>query len=403
MTHRRTHALLAALLVGSLATPAVLPVTARAEESSTEIQAELDQVEARLNELYGAAEQANNDLVTVTSQLNETKSQISDLEGQIAEQQEQLDEAQTELAGVVSQQYKGGSAGLLTMLLNSEDFNALLTNIHYASLIADEERAVIERVQTLTASLEEDKAALEDKQAEQEQLVADQQARLDEVNAGGADAQVYYDQISDEMQQRLAEEEAARRAAAEEASRQQAQQAAEEHASGGQTGQGSSSGGGTSSGGGSQGSSGGGTSSGGGSSSSGGNVSSTPTGSASAMVARAQSIIGSGYRWSGYVWTGSTATSSFTCSGVVDYALGLPTNSNSPGTLYSKVVARGTYTTNASALKYGDLVFYHNGVGIYHVGIYIGGGQVIDAISNGGVQVRNMYYVNGFMGGGSIV
>lgn len=389
MTHRRTHALLAALLVGSLATPAVLPVTARAEESSTEIQAELDQVEARLNELYGAAEQANNDLVTVTSQLNETKSQISDLEGQIAEQQEQLDEAQTELAGVVSQQYKGGSAGLLTMLLNSEDFNALLTNIHYASLIADEERAVIERVQTLTASLEEDKAALEDKQAEQEQLVSDQQARLDEVNAAAADAQAYYDQLSDEMQQRLAEEEAARRAAAEEASRQQAQQAAEEHASGGQTGQGSSSGGGTSS--------------GGGSSSSGGNVSSTPTGSASAMVARAQSIIGSGYRWSGYVWTGSTATSSFTCSGVVDYALGLPTNSNSPGTLYSKVVARGTYTTNASALKYGDLVFYHNGVGIYHVGIYIGGGQVIDAISNGGVQVRNMYYVNGFMGGGSIV
>ena len=55
------------------------------------------------------------------------------------------------------------------------------------------------------------------------------------------------------------------------------------------------------------------------------------------------------------------SSSYFTCSGVVDYALGLPTNSNSPETLYSQVVSRGTYTSDASQLKYGDLVFYRYG------------------------------------------
>ena len=122
------------------------------------------------------------------------------------------------------------------------------------------------------------------------------------------------------------------------------------------------------------------------------------------MVARAYSIIGSGYSWSGYVWTGSPSSSYFTCSGVVDYALGLPTNSNSPETLYSQVVSRGTYTTDAGSLKYGDLVFYrYGGRAPGHVGIYVGNGCVIDSVPGGGVQVRSMYFVSGFMGGGSIV
>ena len=122
------------------------------------------------------------------------------------------------------------------------------------------------------------------------------------------------------------------------------------------------------------------------------------------MVARAYSIIGSGYSWSGYVWTGSPSSSYFTCSGVVDYALGLPTNSNSPETLYSQVVSRGAYTTDAGSLKYGDLVFYrYGGRAPGHVGIYVGNGCVIDSVPGGGVQVRSMYFVSGFMGGGSIV
>lgn len=116
-------------------------------------------------------------------------------------------------------------------------------------------------------------------------------------------------------------------------------------------------------------------------------------------MARAYSIIGSGYRYSGYVWTGDPSTSAFTCSGVVDYALGLPTNSNWPASLASKIKARGTWVSSVSDLKYGDIVCY-----VGHVGVYIGGGQVIDSCPNGGVQVRSIYWCGcTFLGGGAIV
>lgn len=120
------------------------------------------------------------------------------------------------------------------------------------------------------------------------------------------------------------------------------------------------------------------------------------------MVNRAYSIIGSGYSYSGYYWSGSTSTSWFTCSGVVDYALGLPSHSNSPESLYRKVGSN--LTTNRSNLNYGDLVFFStSGRWCGHVGIYIGGGMMIDSIPNGGVAIRSLDYIGNFIGGGPIL
>ena len=120
----------------------------------------------------------------------------------------------------------------------------------------------------------------------------------------------------------------------------------------------------------------------------------------SSFVSAAYGIIGSGYSWSGYNWTGSVGSSWFTCSGVVDYALGRPPRARSPETLYAEVGSAMVHSTGA--LNYGDLVFYASG-GRYpgHVGIYIGGGQIIDAIP-GGVAIRNVNYMN-FIGGGPII
>ena len=117
------------------------------------------------------------------------------------------------------------------------------------------------------------------------------------------------------------------------------------------------------------------------------------------MVSQAYSIIGSGYQWSGYSWTGSTSSSAFTCSGVVDYALGLSSQSNSPESLYASV---SNMKSSTSQLAYGDLVFYSY-AGRYpgHVGIYVGNGMIIDSIPDGGVAVRAVDYMD-FIGGGSI-
>lgn len=96
---------------------------------------------------------------------------------------------------------------------------------------------------------------------------------------------------------------------------------------------------------------------------------------------------------------GGTSPSGFDCSGFVQYVFGkqgiyLPRNSAS----------QYNYGTHIpyNSLRAGDLVFFSfNGSGtISHVGIYIGGGQFINATSSSGVTISTFspYWWNGYMG-----
>lgn len=396
------------------------PVPAAAA-TSAELQTQLEAATKQLNTLGAAAEQAGNDLATVTSELEDTKAQIEQTQSDIEEEQKQLEVNQSELGILVSDQYKTGGASVVTLLLSSGSFSSLISNVHYADKAAEHQQNMITETRALKESLEQKKTDLEEQQKKQEELVSEQQKKSDAANAAVAEAQSYYDQLSTEVKQKIAEEEEAARKKAEEEARaqaaaiqQQAQQSGNNGGSssgnGGSTGNaggssGNSSSGNNGSGGSSSGSgssTSGGSSSGG--SSSGGGASVTPSGSASAMVQRAYSVIGSGYSYTGYKWTGSTSSSWFTCSGLVDYAMGYGPWSNSPATFRNKI---RYLTYDVGSLSYGDLVFFKSGSRISHVGIYIGGGQMIDSIPGAGVGIRSITYIAGsdysdFAGGGPI-
>lgn len=400
------------------------PVSATAA-TSAELQTQLEAATKQLNTLGAAAEQAGNDLATVTSELEDTKAQIKQTQSDIEEEQKQLEANQSELGSLVSDQYKTGGASVVTLLLSSASFSSLISNVHYADKAAEHQQNMITETRALRESLEQKKTDLEEQQKKQENLVSEQQKKSDAANAAVAEAQGYYDQLSTEVKQKIAEEEEAARKKAEEEARaqaaavqQQAQQSGNNGGSSGgnsgSTGNGGSSSGNSSSGNSSSGNSGsGGSSSGTGSSTSGGSSSGgsssggasvAPSGSASAMVQRAYSVIGSGYSYTGYKWTGSTSTSWFTCSGLVDYAMGYGPWSNSPATFRSKV-RHLTYDVNS--LSYGDLVFFKSGSRISHVGIFIGSGKMIDSIPGAGVGIRSITYIAGsdyrdFAGGGPI-
>lgn len=396
------------------------PVPAAAA-TSAELQTQLEAATKQLNTLGAAAEQAGNDLATVTSELEDTKAQIEQTQSDIEEEQKQLEVNQSELGILVSDQYKTGGASVVTLLLSSGSFSSLISNVHYADKAAEHQQNMITETRALKESLEQKKTDLEEQQKKQEELVSEQQKKSDAANAAVAEAQSYYDQLSTEVKQKIAEEEEAARKKAEEEARaqaaaiqQQAQQSGNNGGSssgnGGSTGNAGGSSGNSSSGnngsGGSSSGSGSSTSGGSssGSSSSGGGASVTPSGSASAMVQRAYSVIGSGYSYTGYKWTGSTSTSWFTCSGLVDYAMGYGPWSNSPATFRNKV---RYLTYDVGSLSYGDLVFFKSGSRISHVGIYIGGGQMIDSIPGAGVGIRSITYIAGsdysdFAGGGPI-
>lgn len=99
--------------------------------------------------------------------------------------------------------------------------------------------------------------------------------------------------------------------------------------------------------------------------------------SGAAVVSDAAKYLGVPYRWGG-----TDPTTGFDCSGFVQHVYGdlgisLPRTSQEQSTV-------GVPVPNLSAAQPGDLLFFEPGpTGPGHVGIYIGGGQMIDAPHTG--------------------
>lgn len=394
------------------------PVPHAYAETSAEMSSKLDVARSQLEQTYAAAEQAGYDLMASTQNLDATNASISQLQDDIAQKQEKLSTAQAQLSDMTSAQYKGGGANLVSIVLGSDSIEQFVSRVHYANRVSESQQQAITDVRTIKSSLEDQETQLEQQRSEQEKLVQDQQQKKQAADDTSAAAQSYYDHLDDQVKQQLAAEQATAaiesQKAAEAAAAQAATASAAQDTSSASAANSDSSSSNSSAASSSQTRSSDDSSSqqsssssssharpghSSSSSSSSNNNSSSVNVPASGMLERANLIIGSGYSYSGYRWTGSTSTSYFTCSGVVDFALGYPSQSNWPESYYGKV---HNLTKDISALSPGDLVFFtYAGRAPGHVGIYIGNGQMIDSSPDGGVQVRSVRPGN-FMGGGSL-
>ncbi len=117
-------------------------------------------------------------------------------------------------------------------------------------------------------------------------------------------------------------------------------------------------------------------------SSSGGNSSS---GGSTSIASYALQFVGNPYRWGGASLTSGADCSGFTMAVYSHFGYSLP---------HSSTAQRGSGRgISSSEMRAGDLICYntHNGVG--HVGIYIGGGQVVHASSpKSGIKVSSWNY-----------
>ncbi len=122
-----------------------------------------------------------------------------------------------------------------------------------------------------------------------------------------------------------------------------------------------------------------------------------PSAAAGNVVAYASALLGARYVW------GGSGPNAFDCSGFTRYVykqFGLDLPHSSAGQYNT---AYGTMISNPADLQPGDLVFFINTYkrGISHVGIYVGGGDVVQALSpklgvgvadlNGGYWARHYY------------
>jgi cell wall-associated NlpC family hydrolase len=99
-----------------------------------------------------------------------------------------------------------------------------------------------------------------------------------------------------------------------------------------------------------------------------------------------------------YTWAGSSPSTGFDCSGLTMWAWRAGGRS-----LPHSSAGQWSSTTHIpmSAIQPGDLIFY--GHPVHHVGIYVGGGQIIHAPHEGGVvQYDSVYYWDDLVGAGRV-
>lgn len=354
--------ILTALITSSLVVTPVLaaPSVDDLQKSKASAQSEVNSLQSQLQSIVSKITQLEADLTTKGEEIIQAQ---ADLEQ--AQEDEKTQYAAMKLR--IKYMYEAGDATALESLVSSEDFSDLLSKAEYVQSVHGYDRDKLEeyvatkqKIADLKDQLETEQSQLESMQTEYETEESNLTTLIDSKQAEVADL----DSQIQEAAEKAAKEEEERQKKAEE-ERQKQLQAASQNSTTTNSNSGNSNS--------SSSSSNKGNSSSSSSSSSGSYVSGS-------TVSRAYSALGKPYVW------GAAGPNSFDCSGLVSFCL---------TGRYSHTYSSSDFVglTKVSNPQPGDIC-----VRVGHVGVYIGGGQMIHAPHTGDVVKisavpSNMWYV----------
>ena len=322
-------------LVGALPVEA-LAVTAASKQA--EAAAALDKLDAVNEKLHRA--EADYELAEYERQC--AQDAMDEAQGRIDEATDQISDLQDQLSVRARSMYRTGSTTFVDMLLGATTFQAFTNNWGLLNDMNESDAAVVQETKDLRAEVEEQKAVYVEQEAQASQKAAEAEQVKNESAALQSEMQATYDSLSAEAAELVAAEEAARQQAA--ANAQPAAPSTSNNSSNKKPNVNNS------------------------------NVDNdkVPTIGGSDSISRAYSCIGIPYV------LGGGGPSSFDCSGFVSYCLTGRTG-RVLGTTYT--MAGFTTVTNPQP---GDICWWWD-----HVGLYIGGGQMIHASLSQGKVVQS--------------
>lgn len=179
-------------------------------------QEQLDQVQGQLNQLGEEYEAIAEKLSATMDQIEEVNGQISETEATIAQKEEELAAKKEVLARRVNASYKAGDSNLLEVLLASSSFDELTSNIYYMNKVTQNDVSLIDSVTQAKEALARTKAELESRKSQLEELKAQQGDDLAAAQAKQQEAQQLLDSLSGEVRDLMAQRDAEILASAEE-------------------------------------------------------------------------------------------------------------------------------------------------------------------------------------------
>jgi cell wall-associated NlpC family hydrolase len=319
---------------------------ARLRARAARVQAAIDRMNARVEGLVEDYNQVREDLAR-------TRVEQARTEKQVLAARRRLRAARRQLGRRLWTIYTGGAPSTLGQLLGADSVHDALVTTKYQEQVVGADRAAIDRVEQLRREVEALAAKLADQAERQERLQASLAAKRRQIESRLAAQRRYHQRLTRQVrravaaerrrQERLRRRALLRRLAAERAARARAAAAARA-----------------------------------GSFSAGSGTAGAPSGAATRAVAFARSQLGKPYIW------GAAGPSSYDCSGLTMAAY------RSAGVWLPRV-SRAQWNAGPrvglGSLAPGDLVFFAYNAGdpgsIHHVGIYIGGGAMVEAPYSG--------------------
>ena len=335
------------------------------EENKAAAQSEVSSLQSQLTELLTKAGELEEDLIAKGEEIIEAKEDLK-----AAEEKEEQQYEDMKLR--IKYMYEKGDASMLVSLIESDSFADLVNKAEYIQNVHTYDRKMLDEYVETTRKIDNLKTTLEDEQKEMETLQTEYEAQGQELSNT---IESKKDEVANlDAQIQAAAEAAAREAAERQAAEEAANNGGNDGENGGAAANGGNGGATTNNGGGTTNNGGGNTGSTGG-----GNVS-APSGNTSA----AQIIVNAAYSQLGvpYVYGGSTPGAALDCSGLTQYCHRVAGIS-----IARTSQAQGGGGKAVSNPQPGDLVCYGT-----HVGIYIGGNQMIHAPHTGDVvRVASVY------------
>ena len=335
MNGKRRIAVLS-LLLGTLLLSFALSTQASASPVADK-KARLREVQAKLQGVYREADLAVEKYNQATSQLTTVQQQIKENQHLLKVAEYNLSVANEQLQSRAQDIYKTRDVGIVDVLFASNSFDDLVTQLNLMERLGNSDVDTVRSIAAYQQDIKDRRVKLDADKKAAAKLVTERAAQKSEILAVQGRLEQMTAGIKNDIQRLQEQQAAAARAAA---------QAAVQAAAGG-------------------------------ASYGGGGSVPDPGGSGnSAVVAIAQRYLGVPYVY------GGASPSGFDCSGLAMYCYAQVGVGLSHGATDQQ---HASTPVPISALQPGDLVFFGNASYSYHVGIYVGGGSMINAPHTGAV------------------